>query len=871
MPYSHSYFAQNCVLGSRDNPYRQRAVAFTHGFRVSPQLVSHPLILPRNDVCSGQMCIISCALHAPSEPLDASVCFDSSSGSSNPIAAKVPVPGTHCHSLDDTLAVTTPNAVFVFKIESRCLVAELKEPFGPSVPLLGALVVAESRIVVIAADQIILWDVSQNSWVLIPDTTTSLSGDSLDATRTMLLCTSTSAPPSEETAAESTESPIVLVDLAKKRIVQSVPYSGLVREAVFAGMHSAILVVSTYDVTLIKDEENRVTMSHHALIRAVSASPDGKFVAVAVDKDVYLWSSRGDLMHYCSKHTAPVNDVSFHPNGSVFLSAAEDGTVKVWKTLTGLVAQDLSMDIPVTEGGDWSEVTPLESTSRHLQPSYPITPAYAQISNDGSRLFARCGQYVRQWDAVTYLSAGAVRTSGGGIVHFMSITGSYVAAVTSQGHLNVWSTRAAFPSPLIASQNSVTSNLYTGTRVAASSSGSHVPIVTMKLAPSGDLLITRDASEEVTVWNLQTGQLQARLNGIDAFVALDASTMFTVEKKSKISVFSFATNEVVGSYALPRDIPVMTDSAGQRIAGHGFDLNFSDDHENLFVIVNAGTGTRIYVYDLPSFRLSNVFLGHFDTVLTCDKILPDLLVTASADGTVRLWSLSNHAERSMYRHHVPIMSAVEPHRRAPVPLHSATSGADAAGPTPLQSVAVSNTPVQLQLSAAALVFIDAEGSVFEVMVSNPASCQTARVEAFRKSIRRGSDRSSSRTSSSAIEPHLEVADMGKRDVAAEASSSTAPKLRFASRLEGSHLLLVADDTGALLILNPREGQVMNVIPSAGCSCAPVSAILGKAPLNHDRPPSSQVSTRAPSQPVVVLVGCHTGDIRMFDVAFPDNA
>ena len=76
---------------------------------------------------------------------------------------------------------------------------------------------------------------------------------------------------------------------------------------------------------------------HSNNVKAVSWSPDGKYIASGSDdKTVHIWDSRkGTLITRYTGHTDVLNVVAWSPNGKYVASGSGDHTVQVWSPLTG--------------------------------------------------------------------------------------------------------------------------------------------------------------------------------------------------------------------------------------------------------------------------------------------------------------------------------------------------------------------------------------------------------------------------------------------------------------------------------------------------------------------------------------------------------
>ena len=80
-----------------------------------------------------------------------------------------------------------------------------------------------------------------------------------------------------------------------------------------------------------------IQLGHSQIIKAVAASPDGRFVITGgLDRTARLWdAATGAELKVFSGHTGDVTALAFSPDSRFALSASQDNTARLWDLTTG--------------------------------------------------------------------------------------------------------------------------------------------------------------------------------------------------------------------------------------------------------------------------------------------------------------------------------------------------------------------------------------------------------------------------------------------------------------------------------------------------------------------------------------------------------
>jgi WD40 repeat protein/DNA-binding SARP family transcriptional activator len=410
---------------------------------------------------------------------------------------------------------------------------------------------------------------------------------------------------------------------------------------------------------------------------SVQFSPDGKSLAVGVaDGTVRLVSIDGGAGSRLSADSDGLNSARFSPDGKKLVTAGLGTAAMIWdlaartsirlEHLTSVQSAVFSPDGDhvATAGGDGAlRIWDARHGGRPTTISLGRQPLFSvRYSPDGRRVVAAGGDgAVRVVDIRTKSTIAAFAGHRGQALAADFIAGG--AAVVSAGEdgtLRTWAVPAVtvihayFRSVSL----SPTGRLVTGTdqsgyvtvwdllRETKRELPSHAGPSFAKFSPDGRLIGSTSWDGRVRVSDLAGGTTQA--------VQSDASPNWSV------ALDPYATRIAVGGNDAHPRVLIMSLGGGRPLGltGHTeavYDVEFSPDGKHLVTASEDGTAR---IWNADDGRLERRLSGHAEGVVTA-SYSPDgkLLVTAGKDGTARVWHVSDGSSRVLRGHRGALTSA----------------------------------------------------------------------------------------------------------------------------------------------------------------------------------------------------------------------
>jgi len=444
-----------------------------------------------------------------------------------------------------------------------------------------------------------------------------------------------------------------------KSVVELRGHTGRVTSAIFSRDGKSIATASedrtarVWEVTVGKSIAE--LRGHTGMVTSATFSPDGKLIATASeDGTARIWeTATGKSIVELRGHRGIVQDAIFSPDGRFVVTASEDGTARVWEATTGKSVAELRghtsavRDATFSPDGGFVVTASEDGTARVWESSTGKVMAELRGHTRAVRkgLFSPDGRFVvtasedktaRLWVAATGISTAELRGHTGAVYNAVfSPDGKFIGTASEDGTAQVWDT--------------------TG-KVVAELHGHTSTVRDVEFSPEGRFVATASEDGTARVWEVAKDRSAIEVRGHGGSVL---SAAFTPGGYWVVMV----GREDMGSEK--RELPVWD------VANHKSIAKLSEQMESVSsaafstggkLIVTAGRDNVARVWDIVTRKTTDTqavtgtlvveLRGHSEPVTGAAFNSDDkFVVTASRDGTARVWEVATGRSSVMLRGH----------------------------------------------------------------------------------------------------------------------------------------------------------------------------------------------------------------------------
>lgn len=377
------------------------------------------------------------------------------------------------------------------------------------------------------------------------------------------------------------------------------------------GLDSGMIVSWSADRTLrvwdlTEGREALAFRGHEGAVTACAVSSDGQYlVSGSEDTTVRVWNlSSGALLRIEHGHTGTVTGVALRLREDVAVSVSLDRTVRIGR----LAGAEVEESATVLEG-------------------HNLGILGCSLAPDGALLLATWSydRTLRLWNGLHPAYAVLAGHEGAVLGAAFLSSGDRLVSCSADRTLRIWNAETGAPGPVLRGHEGAVRSVAAIAR----------PGLGLESIPN-DLIVSASDDRTLRIWDAQSTREEVALDG-------DNETLYCLPFEDRKRVLTFSRRGDLRVYHVDNPVPDWIGSPSMTVGGG---VLTTDDRRLILWSANLVEGkVRFTAWDLEERREVANFYGHDAPILAC-AVTPDgrTLLSASLDGTVRLWDLEDWSD-----------------------------------------------------------------------------------------------------------------------------------------------------------------------------------------------------------------------------------